>query len=321
MADVTHRASERGQLIIISTLALAILLSLMALALNTAVVGEVHVAQTDDSLRQERNIVQFQDAVRRGVKGLLPPIDEGNLEYDDHVAELQGAIGDWTDVANPEYARDAVVTNASLQGVTFDTYIVQNESGDFSAQNGSTSWTVAENVSDARGYEMYVSEDRLVETDSCTDESECFSLNVDGANGTWTLFVYTTPTTSVAVTVESGNGTEDCTATTSPVLINVSNGTFNEGGSTCEFTGLLDDDLGPQYTLTYRNTNNVSGTYELIVGGRIVEGTISDDPRYGVTGSPRLDPLIDTADVEIRYRSTGVTYRTSIEVTQEEEDG
>lgn len=321
MADVARRAN-RGQLLVITALALAVMLSLMALTLNTAVFGEVYVAQTDESLRDERGAVQFQAGARRGVAGLLPAINERYDEYDALESGLESAIANWTELAEREYARDDIATNVSLAAVSFETLVIQNESRHFTDQNGSAAWTVAENVSSVSGYEMNVSEEALVETNDCAGGSACFVLTVDGTNESWRMFVYTTGNTTTAITVKSSAGTENCDTTNASVVINVTDGVFEEGGNACAFTTFLEDAaVDPPYTLRYANANNVTGTYALTVPDRIVTGRIADDDRYGTTGSPRLAPRIAAANVTVRFRSPDLVYVSERRVTPSESDG
>lgn len=327
MGELISGDESRGQLLVITALALAVLLSALTLTLNTAVFGEVYVAQTDDGLRAEQGALQYQNAVRRGVAGVLPRINNNDsyAEYKRLYNATEAATRNWSGLAAKEYARDSVATNASLRDVSYRTRIVQNESGDFADQSGNTSWTVAEDVSDVHGYDTTVSDDgdALVETGNCT--GGCFALAVEGTNGsTWRLSAHDEDDDDdVDLTVLTANGTSETWDTgTGSVAINVTDGT-TDGGR--EFTSFRDDpNLDPPYTLTYANANNVSGTYELIVEGRLagtigVDGTTGDS-RYGTTGSPRLDPRVVAANVTTKYRSADLTYRSEIRVTPGESD-
>lgn len=309
-------ARSRGQLLIITALSLAVLLSLLTLALNTAVFGGVHVAQADDSPREERSAVQYRNAVRRGVGDLLPAANERYAEYE----ALEGTVANWSGLARGAYARDAAATDASATRTDFETRIVQNASGDFTDQSGNTSWTVAGNVSEASGYEMNVS-DRDLATADCTGGGGCFGLTVEGTNGSsWRMFVHDEDTDGdIDLTVETADGsTESCGTTDSSASINVTGGSFED----CSFTSFRDDpDVDPPYTLRYTDANNVSGTYNLTVRDRLVPdgeriGTDDSegDGRYGTTGSPRLDARIVATNVTVRYRSTSLDYRTEIRI-------
>lgn len=317
MANLTVQSDDRGQLIIIAAIGLAVLLTLMTLALNTAVVGEIHVAQTDDSLNEERGALQYQHSLERGVGGLISPLNREYDGYEPLESELGDAVVSWSDLSRSEQLHSGTTTNASVERVTYETRIVQNESGRFVDRGGNTDWDVAGNVTDVRGFEADVTEANLVETSDCTDES-CFSLEVEGANGnTWRLFVYDDG--GVTITVELASGTDETYGPAgNSAGINVTDGTVD---GTAFTTFLEDDGIEAPYTLRYANADNVSGTYELTVDRRIVDGNISDDERYSVTDAPRIEARITAVDVRLRYRSPDLLYETERTITPGEGDG
>ncbi len=322
MEELRIRSNDRGQLILVAAIGLAVLLTLMTLALNTAVFGEIHAAQSDNSLKEERGAVQYHYSVERGVSGLIDSLNEEYDEYGELERELHDAVAVWNDLSSSEQLRDGTITNSSLERVTYESRVIQDESRAFTDRSGRTEWGVTEDVSDVRGFEMNVSGENLTATGDCAGGGACFGLEVEGANGnSWQLFVHDDGGVTITVDSPSG-GTETYTATETPVRIDVAEGSFDVGGSEDEFTTFLQDGgIEAPYTLTYTNADNVSGTYELIVGGKIVDETIDDDERYGTDGSPRIEAKIDAADVSVRYRSTDLTYGTEIVVLPGEIDG
>lgn len=318
--DLTGQSDDRGQMILLAAIGLAILLTLMALALNTAVFGEIHAAETDESLKTERGAIQYQYSVDRGISGLLVQINREHHEYGALESELEDGIVAWSDLSRAEQIRDGKTTDASLEGLTYETRIVQNESGEFKDQSGDTTWIVAEDVSDIRGFEMNVQKEELVETSVCTGAEECFGLKVEGSDGeSWTLFVHDDGGVTITVEPASGGNETYGPAGTSANL-NITDGVFDLDGSEEAFTTFLEDTLEEPYTLTYTNADNVSGTYELTVDGKVVEDTIDNDERYGVNEAPKIDARIVAADVGVRYRSSDLTYGTEIEVVPGETD-
>lgn len=314
--ELTPPSDDRGQLLLVSAIGLAILLTALALTLNTAVFAGIHAAEADDSRNAERGAVQYQHSAERAVAGLVVEINQENETYERLESELAAAIADWDGLSRAEYARDGQTTNSSLNRVKYETRIVQDEPGYFSDHAGDTTWIVAENVSAVRGFEMQVDEAALVETSDCTGTGSdpCFSLVVEGADGeSWRLYVYDDG--GVHITVESSSGdTETYDSAGSSVKLNVTDGVFDVTGSDKAFTTFLDDELEGPYTLTYTNAGNVSGTYELIVDGKVVEDTIEADDRYSVDGTPKIHAKIVAADVTLRYRSADLTYESDVEV-------
>lgn len=318
--DLTAKSDGRGQMILLAAIGLAVLLTLMALTLNTAVVGEIHAAETDASSKAERGAIQYQYSVDRGIRGLLVQINREFDEYETLASELEGEIAAWSTLSGSERIRDGKTTNASLESVTYDTRILHNESGEFRDHSGNTTWIVADDVSDVRGFEMNVSKDELVETRDCTGVNECLSLYVEGSDGAaWELFVHDDAGVTITVVEADGSNETYGPAGTSSKL-NITSGVFDPGGSEEEFTTFLEDELSKPYTLTYTNANNVTGTYVLAVDGKIVEETIDDDARYGVEEAPKIQARIVAADVGVRYRSADLTYETEIEILPGETD-
>jgi hypothetical protein len=321
VAILRLRGGERGQLLVIAAIGLAILLVIMTLVLNTAVFGEVYVSQTDDSLQEERGVMQYQESVHRGIGGVIPSINTQYSTYEKLEATLDSEIEQWLALATPAYVRESVTTNATLQSVTYETVIHQNESRNFTDQHEQSTWTVAENVSDVAAFTMNVSDEALVETDECAGGQDCFRLDVEGSDGdTWRLSVYTPNNhTGIAVTVDSSGGTDNCETTTNATTINITAGWFDE--TACAFTPFVDDtNVDAPYTLTYTNAGNVSGVYELTVAGKIVDETIEEDERYDTATAPAIDARIDGSDVAVQYRSVAVAFKNVIRIRPGESD-
>lgn len=320
MADLTRRA-DRGQLLIVAAIGLAILLTALALTLNTAVYAEIHVSETDDSGHEQRDVIRYQESVRRAVAGMIAS-DAGNITTE---SGLRSNITNWNALTKPEYARDGVATDASLTDVTVENRITQNETRTFEDQSGASNWTVASNVSDVDEYETEIQAEGLAGTDDCASKEECFTLTVDDDGDTWQMFVYTSPgNETVEVDVETADGSNDnCKAEASSASVNVTGGMFiGENGTECSFESFTQDDqLDPPYTLQYSSASTVSGTYTLTVTGEVVEGSIEDDDRYDTTGSPQIDPEILAANVSVEYRSPDATYQSQIRVVPGDTDG
>ena len=311
---LTAPNDDRGQILLVSAIGLAILLTALALTLNTAVFAGIHAAEADDTRNAERGAIQYQHSAERAVAGLIAEINQDTETYEILESELAVAIAAWDGLSRSEYARDGQTTNSSLERVKYETRIVQDESGDFSDHAGDTTWIVADNVSTVRGFEMQVDEEALVETSDCTGSDTCFSLLVEGTDGeSWRLYVYDDE--GVHITVESSSGdTETYGPAETPAKLNITDGVFDVNGSDEAFTTFLDDELEGPYTLTYTNADNVNGTYELTVDGKIVEDTIEADDRYSVDETPKIEARIVAADVTLRYRSADLTYESEVEV-------
>lgn len=326
MASVDVRPDDRAQLLIVAAIGIAILLTVLALALNTAVYGGVHVAQTDNSLHEERAALEYQHGVDRAVAGLIAANADTEIDYDDIERDLRRDVDRWNDLTRREYAGDDAVTNASITDVTFESRIVQDENQSFAVQSDRSdrsNWTVADDVSTVEAFELGLHNDSLATDDCSPGGGDCFTLEIEGDGGeTWRLFANATADgEGVTITVESPDGTTDtCETIESTASVNVTAGTFDDGSGPCSFTSFRDGDVDPPYTVQYVNADNVTGAYDLTVSGKVVEESIAEDDRYGTTGSPRLEARIHTATVAVEYRSPDLTYRTELRVDGGEND-
>ncbi|QLD87092.1 hypothetical protein HWV23_15630 [Natronomonas halophila] len=310
------RRRDRGQLLIITAISLAILLVLMALALNTAVYGVIHAGGADDDLREERSAVRYEDDVRRGIAGLIPAVDETtDGDYDTHRMNLSRAVANWSHVAGRQEVTDGVATNASLAEARFETDVVHdNESRAFTNRSDAANWAVADNLSAVDRYEMGIARERLVNTSDCSAEGTCFELTVDG--GAWVLTAYRT-NQKVVIRIDAGDTTK-CETTNPPVAVNLTNGSFDHADCSGETFTPVDGESGAPYAIRYANADNVTGTYELRGEGRVDE---SDYHAAGSGASPRVVPRLVGANVTVTYRSPELHYRTTIRVDPGETDG
>jgi hypothetical protein len=308
-------------LLLVGAIGLAILLTALALALNTAVYAELHVSETDTGIQEQRGAIQYQESVQRAVAGMLTS-DAGAIESE---SDLRGNVTAWDNLSRPAYARDGVATNVSVTGVTIENRIVQNTTRSFEDHSGADDWTVAGNASAVEDYDARFQAAGLAETDDCTSTA-CFTLRVEDADGdSWQMAVYTDPANdTVEADVETANGTTtNCVAEASETTVNVTDGTFyEEDGTACSFVSFTQDDqLDSPYTLRYENAHNATGTYNLSVTGDVVGDSIAADSRYDATDSPRIEPEVVAATVSISYRSADLTYRTEIRVAPGDGDG
>lgn len=317
--------SGRAQLLLVAAIGLTVLLVLLALALNTAVAGEIQAADAGDSLDAERAALGYVSAAERAVAGLLAP-GYGNVAYGNEAgyadlrADLDDEVETWENTSGSEYARDGAATNVTVTNVTFESRIVDDDpTRTFESAAGAEAWTLATDTPAVERYEMTVDEAALVETDACATAGDCFTLEIEGDSGAvWRLFAYSPASGGIEVRIEPVDASATTCSTSDPsAAINLTVGTFAPGGADCEFTAFTDE-LDPPYTVGYRDAGNATGTYDLRVDGKIVPDTVDADDRYGTTGSPRIEPRITSATVAARYQSPDLLYRTEFRVRGDE---
>lgn len=310
MADLADGPESRGQLLIITAVTFAIVLIALALALNTAVYGNVHVSQTDGSSFEEQSATQYQESVRRGVTTLLPVV--GNNETEANLRDRFAAeVALWENLTRSQYTRDGVATSVTVDNVTHKewTVVQENQSRTFENRSGSSEWPVVSSVSENLTFNMTVQNDSLA-----FGENGSFALEAIGANGSsWTLSAFSTNDSEITVEI---NGYEEYASNESSVQIDLVNGTFDDTGGQTTFTSdTFVAALDSPYELRYENAGNVTGSYELVDDELEV-----DAENYNETGSPRVDTELRKATLTVGYQSPALTYRTEIHVFGGESD-
>ena len=318
MARITTHHEERGQLLLVAALGLAVLLVVLALILSTSMHTGTTATGASDSLHEEREATGYQESAHRGVSGIIERVNENDTSsYEGLEENASNAIDDWNDVTARQYAGDGRATNVSLVSVTNGTYVVQDaESRDFTNRSGTTDWTVAESVSSVRGFRMTVTEDRLYEpgNGACTDPDDCFTVEVENGSAVWRALVYSPGNSStVYLRVETPSGDSDeCTASNGSARIDFTKGTVDD--QDCEVLSFGEGVSAP-YNVTYRSADEITGRYELTV-----DRELSSSPHFDADGSPSIEPAIYAANVSVTYRSPALTYETEIRVVPGEED-
>ena len=313
MADLSDRSADRAQLLIIAGVGLALLLVVMALALNTAVFGGVHVASTDDSVQEERAALEYQDAVERGVAGVFPALPETG-DYDILSSALAREVANVTELTDRHYADDGVATRTTAEPLFESSVVHDNSEQVFENAQDESEWTVAEGVTNVSRYEMELDRNDLAHTSDCAARDECFNVTVTGDDGTWRMATWETGNKTV-VQFQDDDSTDRCESEADPLHIDLANGS-TEACEDDEFDTFTDVLTGP-YNITYTSSDNASGTYNLTVDG------VLDDADFHEDGgdSPFLGAELVGAEVTVEYRTANLHYRNEIRLMRGEDYG
>lgn len=296
---------ERGQLLIVAAVGFTIVLIALALALNTAVYGDVHVSQTDSSSFEESTATQYQNSAQRGITALLPVTAE-NETRDELLDRFEEEVKLWKNLTRDQYLRDGVATSVELVDVTQQNRRIIQDDSDRSFENrtGNPDWTVVSNLSADSSFQMTIRNELLA-----TDENDSFTFEaVEDGSSFWTLSAYSTNKSEIVVDI---NDTRQYSTNESTLQIDITEGVFNDTGEEVSFHSFVDEDsVEPPYDeLRYTNADNVTGTYELVGDNLVV-----DEKHYNEIGSPRIDSQIVAASATISYQSPELTYRTEVHV-------
>lgn len=350
MATVTAER-ERGQLILIGALALAVSLVAIALVLNSAIYTH-NLASRYDSPGDDASTFS-----RDAVIGAGGAIDYANERYADHgyPTVLDKYKTGLTDVENG-FAGDVGVNGriARVQHVTGSTergvYIADKEPGGSTFEANTTSgllgantdWTVAPNVR-ARQYHMRIDASTLNDLTSgdaqdfledLTASNEGFTVEFDDGSDEWRVIVYDDGGVNVMVHRVDSTIFETCTTTSADAVIQFTDAEIN--GDRCEPLSFVED-LSGLYTVRYYNGDLAGGSYEL-TADRTIDGISNSDgpftdvvddlnygnhcdgPTYNGASSgnyPMVSPVIFQSTVDLTYDGPDVTYRTKRDVAPE----
>ena len=314
MADLSDRSAERAQLLIIAGVGLAILLVLMALALNTAVYGGVHVASTDDSLQEERAALEYQDAVERGLVELLPEVTETG-DYGELETALDSEVANVTDLVNRQFMDDGIATRTAVSEPLFETSVIHdNETRNFTNRgHQDTTWVVAEDVSNVSRFEMDVNDDELSHVGDCQSSEECFNITVN--DGAWHMAIWEqSGNTTIEYEYSGGGDKYDCDVPTATIDFVEGKSEDCEENNFVSFTEVLD----PPYKIEYSDTGNVTGTYSLTVDGKLDEDNFHGNE---TDKSPRIGAELVGVEVTVEYRTANLHYRNEIRLMRGEDYG
>ncbi|MEF8914047.1 hypothetical protein [Natronomonas sp.] len=294
---------SRAQLFLIGGLVLAVVFLGLALVLNSAIYTE-NIATRGEASVENSNALGTVGEVRRGVDGA---IGTANRLHDDHpsqedsiettVGEMDGSGGDFA-------ARRGVFFEVEVDGHEHGTRFFQENDGNFTAPNGSSSdWTVAEDVS-VREFRMEVERNAL--GDILVDP-----LNVTIDDGTTAETVEIGTDGSDIVVELSG---ETCEATASRTSIDFTAGTVD--GRHCPALDPLGDLDNDDVTVDFENGDDAEGTYSLLFDEEDRDDISPDYDSDDVDDDSDTDAedVIYSTTVTMEYRTTTVEYETELEV-------
>lgn len=355
MASVS-RARERGQLLLVGALALAVSLVAIALILNSAIYTH-NLASRYDSPAEEA--VTFARDARLGAGGTMTYVNERfaedgwstvKSEYVDGLADVEAGVT--RDLAvNGRIVRVEHVSGSATRGVR----IADDEAGGSTFEpatpsglvGSDTDWTVAPDVR-VRKYDMRVDESFLGEITSDGDVESLlddptglntgFVIEFDDGTDEWLVALYDDGTGTVNLMVHEDGTTkyQTCTTTTATATIEFTESEVN--GKYCRPLSFVHD-LSGTYTIRYYNSDKAGGSYEL-TADRTVDNTLSnsagpftdvvDDINYGEHCSgptyhggasddyPRVSPALYSTEVRTVFDGPRVTFEGTQRVAPEE---
>lgn len=340
MATVINPGDRsRGQLILIGGLSLAVILVVLALVLNTAIYTENLASRNDDAIAGQA--IGFQQSVDGEVRTAMARVNAKSnataSSYTDQEAFVDDTVTALGDASGQYAARDGATATVALTGggITEGSRLYQDSADDFEDDGDLESWTVATGVPNPSGelprvreFEMTVNRGDLVDIeDPGNDLIDTYRVRLATTGGnTWLVYVYQDlPAGEIVVEVNSPSGTlGECRVSTSSTRIDITGATVD--GEACQPLELMWDDPtvgntdlisdGTNLEMRFIESDEIEGTYSLLVGTAVPDDTTYSDD----AGGPENKDVVYSTEMQVRYRTAGVDYGTTIRIAPGEYD-
>ncbi|WP_336134078.1 DUF7261 family protein [Natronomonas amylolytica] len=334
-------ADERGQLLIITALALAIILVGLALVLNSAIYTEnLSTRQSTDSAEVTTTLgggeAEVQRAIRHVNRHNNASHDEANRAFDDIVSDIGNSTTD-------QHAKRGAAYQFTVTDRTNGTHLKHtNSSKSFVAggtNSGQGNWTLARDIPKLRGYTIATQRGFLhegSESDFGTLVNQTFRIRFQGEDAggnsvVWEVYIYhessdddVTVFGGQEAEIDGASGFDDLTkdscsvdvaTDTEEVVVNITNNTVN--GDDCEALS-FEEVLDSAVDIRYENADDddsgsrSGGTYELAIGTTSYEDQYFHDASDDQ--SPYATNIIYDARVESHYSRDDITHSRVVRV-------
>ena len=306
MADVT----ERGQLILVTALAIAVALVALVLLLNTVIYAENLATRGADVGGQDA--IEYRGAVVRGVGGAIDA--ENDLAYESHDA-VQANVSTSIDRIDSMLARQHLrrtelveISNVSMTEGTILRH--PTDTDNFSSAGGGSNWMLTGPVPAVRGFVMTVNRSDV----TASGIPGSFRIILSDGTNNWVAYVYNDDDT---LTIETMNATEGsssiaCTATGANVTIDFTRGLVD--GEPCPGLDFAKGLVG-SYSLTFNNADAAGGTYEMTL---YVDPSDAAFPNgnYNPPGgnAPYYAYAVYDATVDVRFWTDGLRFTDELRI-------
>ncbi len=300
------RDDDRGQLILVGAVVIAIALVGLVVVLNSVLYTENVANREPISATQDAQ--DAQTFVQGDIGSLVSRVNY-DARYESPAA-VRSAVNDsvveYSTLVGLRLARHTPASlNLTVTNETVGTGIEQDSGRNFTNRTNAGNWTVARNA-DVRRYVMSVNRSSL-----STDPDAAFAMTaVDGA-ANWTLTLSRNGSDVVLRTDGSAVSNSTCAVSGKRVRIDVRNGTA--AGCSFGFADGVTGIGGGGYDIRYRNGTNASGNYSIILNGTdatVPSSSVYSDPSK--SSSPYRTYVVYDFGIRLTYATPELTYRTLI---------
>lgn len=303
---------DRGQLLLVTGIAVAFGIVALVLILNTAIYTQNLATRDIDAGGSDA--LAYQNAVETGVGGLIDA--ENDEEHGAYATDVEPNVSAGIETFDDRLTerRLAGGASATIDAVTYHQGFLVRQTDDtrsYTDSTGGGDWDVASGVDGARNVDMYVDRAALNST-TVGDADDGFHVEVTGSGESWTAYVYENGgEITVAVSEDGGAASVVCSTPAAAARIDFTEGTV--AGDECGDLSFAPSVPAP-YTVRYVNGGEVRGTYNLTVNTTTstdLAGTIN-----GLTGlgQPYRVPAVYSANVDVYYETPDLRYRATVRV-------
>jgi hypothetical protein len=327
MADVSlFEGDDRGQLMIVMSLAIALMFVSMALYLNTAIYTE-NLATRKGDIAGTAGAESFKSSATDATAGIVHDVNRRNNStgYSGVESAFDEDLRNWSDAAGRLAAARSRAAVVSEESTTRGSRIVQVADRNFTNESGTADWVLAEDTADVRALRLNVSQPSLTASSPGNiPNPDTFAVNITDGTSTYEVFVYRDGSSNVAVSV--WDGTDEigpCKVDQSRAVVDVTRATV--GGEHCPALEFFDN-FSSDLTLTFNNTvsggsDTVVGTYSIVVSENRPAVNDDDYATEGSTSGPFVTTAIYSATVRVAYETPRIEYVTVVRVAPGEPDG
>jgi len=309
MADL----NDRGQMLLVGGLAVAVSIVVLIVLLNSAIYTQ-NVA-TRGSGAQADEPLEYRAAMEDATAALLDAENERN--YTERAAlwaNATEAIHNVSAGLREQWVGSVAAAALDSRTLHNGTYVVQNDTRSLTGDTGGTNWTVVTGAEAVRSFELNLTrvEGETLDLDPVNGSTR---INVSGGGSTWQLYAFNDSVNGPTIAVKNGSESTPSAACTFDFgdRIDLTEGTV--GGTDCPELSFAKGTTAPwNVSVTYGNKTN--GTYSL-TANTTQTGALHGP---GSADSPRWEPRIYSADLELSYRTPDLLYEVAVGVAPGEDD-
>lgn len=323
---------NRGQLVLVAGLALAIVLVVLVLLANTAIYTE-NLATRENGVG-ERDALGFRASVVDGVGGIVER--ENAAEYGSPgtlKTNVTEGIAELDSLLRKSAAHGAASARVNVDAATYSNGSLIRQGGtaadpqQFTNDSGDPDWTVATDLqaggdgNATRAFVAVVTASSL-ESASAGDPDDAFHVVVTNGSAVWHAYVYEDGGTIAVAVKPAGESvaatTEICSVSASNAAVDFTGGSL--GGLDCPGLAFGGDVAGP-YDVLVRNGDRAGGGYNLTVrtegSGSVSSGDLVAPP---AATDPYAVPAVYAVKLPIRYQTSELEYAATVRVAPGEPD-